>query len=221
MKVNLVQIPAPPQSVDQLVGLYEKAITPRTKVLMVSHITYVTGLVSPVKELTELAHRKGILISVDGAHPLGMLQLDLKSSNFDHYCGGRPEVADVRHRHRRLLRQARAAGSHLAADGAARRSEGRREEVRVVRPARRAERARDGRGARPAARDRQEERRGPRPLPLDAAARRPEGRSRREALDVERSGAGRGADRCSRSATSRWPTCRRRSGTTTASSSAR
>jgi selenocysteine lyase/cysteine desulfurase len=85
VKVNLVEIPAPPQSVDQLVGLYEKAITPRTKVLMVSHITYVTGLVTPVKELTELAHRKGILISVDGAHPLGMLQLDLKGNNFDHY----------------------------------------------------------------------------------------------------------------------------------------
>ena len=43
---------------------------------MVSHMTYVTGLVTPVKELTELAHRKGMLISVDGAHPLGMLQLD-------------------------------------------------------------------------------------------------------------------------------------------------
>jgi len=85
LKVNLVQIPAPPESVDQLVGLYEKAITPRTKVLMVSHITYVTGLVTPVKELTELAHRKGLLISVDGAHPLGMLQLDLKAGNFDHY----------------------------------------------------------------------------------------------------------------------------------------
>ena len=85
IKVNLVPIPSPPESVDQLVGLYEKAITPRSKVLMVSHITYVTGLVTPVKELTELAHRKGLLISVDGAHPLGMLQLDMKASNFDHY----------------------------------------------------------------------------------------------------------------------------------------
>jgi selenocysteine lyase/cysteine desulfurase len=85
VKVNLVQIPAPPQSVDQLVGLYEKAITPKTKVIMVSHITYVTGLISPVQELTELAHRKGILISVDGAHPLGMMDLNLKALNVDHY----------------------------------------------------------------------------------------------------------------------------------------
>jgi selenocysteine lyase/cysteine desulfurase len=83
--INLVQIPAPPQSIDQLVSLYEKAMTPKTKVLMVSHITYVTGLVTPVQELTELAHRKGILISVDGAHPLGMLPLDLKAMKVDHY----------------------------------------------------------------------------------------------------------------------------------------
>jgi isopenicillin-N epimerase len=86
VKINLVQIPAPPESVDRLVSLYEKAITPKTKVIMVSHITYVTGLISPVKELTELAHRKGILISVDGAHPLGMIDLNLTASNVDHYA---------------------------------------------------------------------------------------------------------------------------------------
>jgi len=66
--------------------MYEKAITPRTKVIMVSHITYVTGLVTPVKELGDLAHRKGLLISVDGAHPVGMLDLDLKTMGVDHYA---------------------------------------------------------------------------------------------------------------------------------------
>jgi len=85
--VNIVriEIPSPPESVDQIVGLYEKAITPRTKVIMVSHMTYVTGLVTPVKELADLAHRRGLLISVDGAHPLGMLDLNLKAMNVDHY----------------------------------------------------------------------------------------------------------------------------------------
>lgn len=86
IKVVTVDIPAPPQSIDQIVGLYEKAITPRTKVIMVSHMTYVTGLVTPVKELAELAHRRGLLISVDGAHPLGMMDLDLKAMNVDHYA---------------------------------------------------------------------------------------------------------------------------------------
>jgi selenocysteine lyase/cysteine desulfurase len=85
--INIVriEIPSPPASVDQIVGLYEKAMTPRTKVIMVSHMTYVTGLVTPVKELAELAHRRGALISVDGAHPLGMLDLNLKAMNVDHY----------------------------------------------------------------------------------------------------------------------------------------
>ena len=85
VKIVNVEIPSPPQSVDQIVGLYEKAITPRTKVIMVSHITYVTGLVTPVKDLADLAHRKGLLISVDGAHPLGMLDLDLHALGVDHY----------------------------------------------------------------------------------------------------------------------------------------
>lgn len=86
IKPVVINIPSPPQSIDQIVGLYEKAITPRTKVIMVSHITYVTGLVTPVKELADLAHRRGLLISVDGAHPLGMMDLNLKALNVDHYA---------------------------------------------------------------------------------------------------------------------------------------
>lgn len=86
IKAVIIDIPPLPQSVDQIVGLYEKAITPRTKAIMVSHMTYVTGLVTPVKELGELARRRGLLISVDGAHPLGMMDLDLKAMNVDHYA---------------------------------------------------------------------------------------------------------------------------------------
>lgn len=86
IKPVVFNIPSPPSSVEQIVGLYEKAITPRTKMIMVSHMTYVTGLVTPVKELAELAERRGILISVDGAHPLGMLDLDLKAMKVHHYA---------------------------------------------------------------------------------------------------------------------------------------
>jgi selenocysteine lyase/cysteine desulfurase len=53
---------------------------------MVSHVTYVTGLVTPVKELADLAHRRGLLISVDGAHPLGLMDLDLHALGVDHYA---------------------------------------------------------------------------------------------------------------------------------------
>src|SRR5688572_6751414 len=60
IKQVVINIPSPPASVDEIVGLYEKAITPRTKVIMVSHMTYVTGLVTPVKQLAGLAQRRGL-----------------------------------------------------------------------------------------------------------------------------------------------------------------
>jgi selenocysteine lyase/cysteine desulfurase len=85
LKVVEVAVPAPAESVDQIVSLFEKAITPRTRVLMVSHISFVTGLVSPIKALAEMAHRRGLLFSVDAAHALGMLDLNLHDYGIDHY----------------------------------------------------------------------------------------------------------------------------------------
>ncbi len=86
IKVNEVEIPILPESVDQVVDLYENAITPRTRVIVVSHITYITGLLTPVKELSEMAHRHGLLISVDGAHPPGMIDVNLYQLGCDHYA---------------------------------------------------------------------------------------------------------------------------------------
>lgn len=86
IKINWLDVPSPPAGIDEIVGLYERAITPSTRCIMVSHITYPTGLVMPVAELAELAHRRGLLISVDGAHPLGMLDLDIRALGCDHYA---------------------------------------------------------------------------------------------------------------------------------------
>lgn len=86
VKINWLEIPSPPDSLDQIIDLYDQAITPRTRCIMVSHITYVTGLLMPVKALTELARRRGVLISVDGAHPVGMLDVDFHAMGCDHYA---------------------------------------------------------------------------------------------------------------------------------------
>lgn len=85
LRLSEVAIPAPAASVDQIVSLFEKAITPRTRVVMISHISYVTGLVAPIRALAEMAHRKGLLFSVDAAHALGMLDLNLHEYGIDHY----------------------------------------------------------------------------------------------------------------------------------------
>jgi selenocysteine lyase/cysteine desulfurase len=86
IKVNVIDLPSAPDSADQIVSLYENAITPRTRLIMVSHVTYVTGLVTPVQQLSEMAHRRGVLVSVDGAHPLGMMELNLHDLGCDHYA---------------------------------------------------------------------------------------------------------------------------------------
>ncbi len=85
IKVVEVAVPAPPESADQIVSLFEKAITPRTRVLMVSHIVFLTGLVMPLKPLADLARRRGLLFSVDAAHAVGMLDLTIRDFTVDHY----------------------------------------------------------------------------------------------------------------------------------------
>jgi len=86
--INIVTIdfPSPPDDTAQLVAMYEQAITPRTKVIMISHIPYVTGTVMPIKEISAMAHRNNVLVSVDGAHPLGMMDLNFHDLGCDHYA---------------------------------------------------------------------------------------------------------------------------------------
>jgi isopenicillin-N epimerase len=84
--LNTVTLPRPPASVDEIVGRFAKALTPRTQVVVFSHITTVTGLVLPVKELCRLARDRGVLSHVDGAHAIGQIPLDLHDLGCDFYA---------------------------------------------------------------------------------------------------------------------------------------
>jgi selenocysteine lyase/cysteine desulfurase len=86
IKIVWLDLPSPPDSPERIVDLYERAITPRTRVIVVSHLMYTTGLVMPLKELAELAHEKGALISVDAAQSLGILPTDVCALAIDHYA---------------------------------------------------------------------------------------------------------------------------------------
>jgi len=86
VRIVPVEVPTPTESNEQVIAAYEKAITPRSKLIVVSHVSYVTGLLSPIAELAELAHRHGLLISVDGAQSFGVLPVDLHASGVDHYA---------------------------------------------------------------------------------------------------------------------------------------
>ncbi len=83
--VKKVTLPRPVKDAPQVLNLFNDAITPRTRVMFFSHITTVTGVVLPAKELCALARSKGILSAVDGAHVTGMMKLDLHDIGCDMY----------------------------------------------------------------------------------------------------------------------------------------
>ena len=83
--VKKVTLPNPVPDAATVLTLFNDAITPRTRVFFFSHITTVTGVVLPVKELAALARSKGILSAVDGAHVPGMMRLNLRELGCDMY----------------------------------------------------------------------------------------------------------------------------------------
>ena len=83
--VKKLPLPKPVQNPAQVLNLFSDAITPRTRLMFFSHITTVTGVVLPAKELSSLARSKGILSAVDGAHVPGMMKLNLHDLGCDMY----------------------------------------------------------------------------------------------------------------------------------------
>lgn len=76
-KVVKVTLPANPKSKQELVESFEKVITPKTKLITFSHISNLSGLALPAKEICAMAKSKGIMTLVDGAQSLGMTHIDL------------------------------------------------------------------------------------------------------------------------------------------------
>jgi isopenicillin-N epimerase len=83
--VKKITLPKPVENAAQVLNLFSDAITPRTRVLFFSHISTVTGVVLPAKEICALARSKGILSAVDGAHVPGMMKLNVHDLGCDLY----------------------------------------------------------------------------------------------------------------------------------------
>ncbi len=72
-----------------IVSEFEKLITPRTRMIVISHVSYTTGARLPVKEIVEMAHSHDVLVSVDAAQSYGALHLDMHDLGVDFYaCSG-------------------------------------------------------------------------------------------------------------------------------------
>ena len=75
------KVPVPAEDPAKIVELYQANITPRTRLILVTHVLNLTGQVMPVREVVALGRKRGIPVIVDGAHSFA--QFDYKISDLD------------------------------------------------------------------------------------------------------------------------------------------
>jgi selenocysteine lyase/cysteine desulfurase len=85
IKTKVVDVPNFPKSDEEIVEIYEKVITPNTRLLMVSHMINITGHILPVRKICDMAHKYGVEVLVDGAHCIGHFDVDIKALHCDYY----------------------------------------------------------------------------------------------------------------------------------------
>jgi len=85
IKLKQLKFPVPPPSMDYLAKMFEDAITPRTKVIHICHITNRTGQIFPVKKISQMARARGIETIVDGAHAFAQFPFTHADLDCDYY----------------------------------------------------------------------------------------------------------------------------------------
>src|SRR3989441_4719937 len=81
IKLNLIKIPIPPKNVNEITAAFERAITPRTRLIQIAHQINITGQITPVKAVCQMARARGVETIVDGAHSFA--QFDFKQKDLD------------------------------------------------------------------------------------------------------------------------------------------
>lgn len=81
------ELPFPVADPGKVVEALEAALTPRTRLVIVDHITAETGLLLPLEAIVALCKSKGVEVLVDGAHAPGAIPLNLERIGADYYVG--------------------------------------------------------------------------------------------------------------------------------------
>ena len=83
----IAELPFPGITLDACVRALEEAISPKTRLVVLDHITSATGLIFPIQALVDLCRERGVPVLVDGAHGPGMVPLNLTELGADWYAG--------------------------------------------------------------------------------------------------------------------------------------
>ncbi|HCC71746.1 MAG TPA: aminotransferase [Bacteroidales bacterium] len=86
--VKLVRpvLPLLPKSADEIVDIYRRAISEKTRIISMVHMTNTNGMILPVKEISSIAREKGIILCVDGAQAVGMIKFRISDLGCDYYA---------------------------------------------------------------------------------------------------------------------------------------
>ncbi len=85
--ISIAEAPlgVPPRNVEEIIRAFRSAITSRTRVISLSHTVFITGLIAPIREMSEMAHERGILVLTDSAHGIGHLDLNMHDLGVDFF----------------------------------------------------------------------------------------------------------------------------------------
>jgi selenocysteine lyase/cysteine desulfurase len=86
LPLRIVSLPVPATSPEALLEAVWSGVSDATRVVCVSHLTFSTGTILPITELAQRCAEQDIVLAVDGAHPPGMIQMDLGSLGGDFYA---------------------------------------------------------------------------------------------------------------------------------------
>src|SRR5499433_323966 len=85
LKLKLIQIPIPPKNLNEITAALERGLTSRTRLILIAHQINITGQITPVKAVCEMARAKGIETIVDGAHSFGQFDFKQKDLGCDYF----------------------------------------------------------------------------------------------------------------------------------------
>ena len=80
-----ISVPLNPENDEEVVKVYEEAITDKTRLIMVCHMINITGHILPVRKICDMAHRYGVEVMVDGAHSFAQIPTSMKELGCDYF----------------------------------------------------------------------------------------------------------------------------------------